>query len=245
MGKDAYPPEFLKRLEAVRGKRSRIVVDHILKHGHITSEDLQRTYGYEHPPRAVRDVREQGIPIETFAVQNAEGMRIAAYRFGDPSQVRAHRLSGRSVLPKAFKRSLVDRHGPRCAVCLCVHEGRYLQLDHRVPYEVAGDAAEGERDPDEFMLLCGSCNRAKSWSCEHCPNLLEEQDRAICETCYWAHPERYKHIALRDIRRVEVVWTEDEVEVYERLKARAEAVHVEMPEYVKAVLKKRARGKRG
>lgn len=245
MGKDAYPPEFLKRLEAVRGKRSRIVVEHILKHGHITSEDLQRTYGYEHPPRAVRDVREQGIPIETFAVQSAEGRRIAAYRFGDPSRVRAHRLSGRSVFPKALKRSLVDHHGPRCAVCLCVHEGRHLQVDHRVPYEVAGDAAEGERDPGAFMLLCGSCNRAKSWSCEHCPNWLEERDPAICDTCYWARPDNYKHIGLRDIRRVEVVWTEDEVEVYERVKAKARAAHTELPDFVKSVIEKHVRGKRG
>lgn len=45
------PKAFLERLKAVKGKRSRTVVDHILKHGHITTEDLKDTYRYDHPPR--------------------------------------------------------------------------------------------------------------------------------------------------------------------------------------------------
>lgn len=43
---------------------------------------------------------------------------------------------------------------------------RDLQIDHRVPYEVAGES--NELKTEDFMLLCGSANRAKSWSCEHC-----------------------------------------------------------------------------
>jgi hypothetical protein len=44
------------------------VIDHILQYGFITTEDLENTYGYNHPPRAARDVREAGIPLETFKV---------------------------------------------------------------------------------------------------------------------------------------------------------------------------------
>ena len=47
-------------------KRPRTVIGHILQHGFITSEELHSIYGYDHPPRAARDVREYGIPLETF-----------------------------------------------------------------------------------------------------------------------------------------------------------------------------------
>lgn len=55
-----YPPEFLKLLESVDAKRPRTVIDHILEHGEITTEELKTIYGYNHPPRAIRDVREIG-----------------------------------------------------------------------------------------------------------------------------------------------------------------------------------------
>ncbi|WP_369334486.1 helix-turn-helix domain-containing protein [Candidatus Thiosymbion oneisti] len=54
-------------LESVEAKRPKTVIDHILKHGQITTEELKDTYGYNHPPRATRDVREQGIPIKTLS----------------------------------------------------------------------------------------------------------------------------------------------------------------------------------
>lgn len=181
-------------------------------------------------------MREQGIPLETFTVNNAAGKPIAAYRFGDPSKVRSNVLNGRSVLPKKLKETLIGQHGSHCAICLCEHEDRYLQIDHRIPYEIAGDHAESKPNPDEFMLVCGSCNRAKSWSCEHCPNWLEEQVSEVCAACYWATPDDYKHLALRQVRRLEVVWTEAEVQTFDRLRTKAKAAHAEMPDYVKAIV---------
>jgi hypothetical protein len=53
MTPQAYPPEFLKLLESVDAKRPKTVIDHILKHGQITTEDLKNAYGYNHPPRAI------------------------------------------------------------------------------------------------------------------------------------------------------------------------------------------------
>ena len=35
----------------VLAKRAKTVIDHILKHGHITTEELKNLYGYDHPPR--------------------------------------------------------------------------------------------------------------------------------------------------------------------------------------------------
>lgn len=212
--------ELLQLLKTIKGKRARIVVDHILEHGFITTEELEVQYGYKHPPRAVRDVREQGVPLETFNTKNAEGRTIAAYRFGDPSQIRQGKIGGRRVLSKDFRKRLVLEIGSKCSICLQDYEVRYLQVDHRIPYEVAGDTAI--QNIVDYMFLCGSCNRAKSWSCEHCSNWLELKNPELCKTCYWANPDSYQHIALRPIRRLDIVWTEGEVEDYKQLKLLAE-----------------------
>jgi hypothetical protein len=68
---------------SVTAKRPKTVIAHILEHGFITTEELKEKYGYNHPPRAVRDVRENGIPIENFRVTGSDGRKIAAYRFGE------------------------------------------------------------------------------------------------------------------------------------------------------------------
>lgn len=237
MNEDQYPKEFLERLRAVTHKRAKTVIEHILQYGFITTEELKTTYGYDHPPRAARDVRELGIPLETFRVKSAEGRSIGAYRFADLSQVRGDRLAGRQVFSKAFKEQLIEKLGSRCSICLEPYESRYLQVDHRVPYEVAGDAPGDERSTEEYMLLCGSCNRAKSWSCEHCTNWIELKQPELCLSCYWAHPQAYKHIALRPIRRLDVVWNEDEVETFEQLRQKAANSAESVPDYVKAVLR--------
>ena len=53
-----YSDEFLKLLDSITAKRPKTVIQHILKHGFITSQELKDLYGYNHPPRAIRDVRE-------------------------------------------------------------------------------------------------------------------------------------------------------------------------------------------
>jgi hypothetical protein len=227
----------LERLKAIKSKRPKTVIDHILQYGFITTE-LEQKYGYRHPPRAARDVREQGIPLETFRVKNKEGRTIAAYRFADLSEIHRDRLGGRKAFSKEFKDSLIRKAGSNCSVCLEQYEKRYLQIDHRIPYQVAGDVDHARRVASNYMLLCGSCNRAESWSCEHCANWLEEKSPQVCQSCYRAHPESYKHIALRIIRRLDVIWTEHKVAVYEKLRRRVEALDETMPDYVKAVIKK-------
>ena len=61
--------EFLRLLDSITAKRPKTVIQHILKHGFITSQELKDLYGYNHPPRAIRDVREYGIPIDTYRVK--------------------------------------------------------------------------------------------------------------------------------------------------------------------------------
>jgi len=235
MVKQELPKEFLDRLNNVTGKRSRVVVDHILEHGCITTEELEEKYGYNHPPRAIRDVREQGIPLDMFKVTNKQGRKIAAYRFGNLTELRD--LNGRKALPKTLKQNLIVQKGSRCSICRTRFESTVLQVDHRIPFEVSGEVINPLIHNEEYMLLCGSCNRAKSWSCEHCPNWKETRDQSICESCYWSDPECYKHIGLRKIRRLDIIWDEHEIELYEILIQKAQADHKSMPDYVKKVLR--------
>jgi hypothetical protein len=229
--------EIRRLLKEISNKRARIVIEHILAHGFVTTEELEKEYGYNHPPRAARDVRESGIPLETFRVKHSDGRTIAAYRFGDIAQIRSGRLQGRQTFPKNFKDILYEKQAGKCAVCSNRFEGRYLQIDHRVPYEVIGDS-QGNLNLDDFQLICASCNRAKSWSCEHCDNWLEEKSPNICSSCYWANSENYVHIALREIRRVDIVWEDDEIQVYEKLKQQARQNETLLPEFVKKAVKK-------
>lgn len=217
----------------VEAKRARTVIDHILEHGIITNEELSDLYGYDHPPRAIRDVRENGIPLITHNVTSPKtGRRMGAYTFDDISKIKAGRVGGRKAFSKQFKQELIALYGSRDTITSEALDERYLQIDHRVPYEVAGDDG-GPLDPRDFMLLDASSNRAKSWSCEHCDNFLTKHNPAICQACFWASPEDYSHIAETPSRRVELVWTGTEVAAFERLKGAAKANGIELASYIK------------
>jgi len=244
MTKDNWPKDFLKLLHSVKAKRPRTVIENILEHGQITTEELKDIYGYNHPPRAIRDVREQGIPIITFRVTGSDGRKIAAYKFGDPTELRSTQLSGRTAFSSNSRTILIEKYGSRCNIYLEEFPERELQIDHRIPVEIAGDNGQLSDDPDEYMLLCGSANRAKSWSCENCRN-WEIKEAENCQSCYWAYPENYKHIAMRDIRRIDVMWTEKQTSEYDRLKAESEKVGEELPEYVKQVIRNHFKQKNG
>jgi len=230
-----FSKEFLAKCKSVTAKRPRTVIDHLLRHGQITTEELKAKYGYNHPPRAIRDVKEQGIPLERFTVKDTTGRSIAAYRFGDPSQVRSRRFDGRTALSKKIKEQLIAKYGCRCFIYLEEMSEATLQMDHRVPFEIAGESS-GELNPEDFMLLCGSANRAKSWSCEHCENRITGKNPAVCLTCYWAHPENYTHVATVPVRRLDLIWQGESIKQYERLKADAAKASVTMPDYVKSIL---------
>lgn len=232
-----YPVEFLDLLKSVEAKRPKTVIEHILQYGQITTEELKNKYGYNHPPRAIRDVREQGIPLKMFRVTGSDGRKIAAYTFGDPSEVRTAQLSGRTAFSSRLKNALIEKYGARCNIYLEPFPVRELQIDHRIPFEIAGDGANLTDDVGEYMLLSASANRAKSWSCEHCPN-WKKKEMATCSDCYWAYPESYRHIATRDIRRLDLLWSGEDVAVYDTLIKEAEKVKEELPEYVKNVLRK-------
>ena len=221
---------------SVTAKRPKTVIDHILEHGFITTEELKEKYGYNHPPRAVRDVRENGIPIETFRVTGSDGRKIAAYRFGEYDKQNIKKLFGKTGLSKKIRQALIQKYGCKCFIYLEEVDERELQIDHRVPFEVGGDGGGDELNADDFMLLSASANRAKSWSCEHCENWQGLKDNQVCISCYWAYPENYTHIAMRQIRRIDLLWEGEDIEIYQNLKDQAINLDKEIPAYVKSII---------
>lgn len=210
-----YSKKILDRLNAVTAKRPRTVIQHILKYGYFTTEELENLYGYKHTPRAARDVREQGIPIEMYRVKSTDGRSIGAYRFGDLTKIdnNVSKEKGRTVLSKALKSALIDKYGSKYFVYSQPMDERMLQIDHRIPYEISG---EQDENIEHYMLLSPSANRAKSWTCEHCPN-WEHKDTAFCIGCFWAYPESYTHIAGKNQRQIIVTFTGNEIEDYNGL----------------------------
>lgn len=76
MTKPKLPPEFVNLCRSVTAKRPKTVIRHILKHGFITTQELKERYGYNHPPRAAREVKEHEIPLEMFRGKAATAARL-------------------------------------------------------------------------------------------------------------------------------------------------------------------------
>lgn len=222
-----------------KNKRAIAVLEVLLDKGAISTDDIQ-ALGYNHPPRAVGDVRDAGIPLITGSATSQTGKRMAVYTFGRPSDVQDGRVGGRSALPRAFKLKLLQRYGAIDCVTGAKLDERILQIDHRIPYRIAGDVGLADHNVDDYMLLDASSQRAKSWSCEHCPN-MHRRELATCRTCFWAWPESYTHIATVEQRRVELVWQGDEVAAYDALRLLAEKRSTTVAELLKGAVRQIAK----
>ena len=198
--------DFYDKLKSVKGKRARFVIDKIIQDGSCSTEDLKDA-GYEHAPRAKRDVVEAGIPIINDKGVDRSGRRMAVYKFGDWEEYKSKnslaKTKGRNNLTDRLKQKLITENGSVCALYGEEYPEALLQTDHRVPFEIGGDP-DDMMDTSKFMLLSPSANRAKSWACEHCINWTEK-DITMCETCYYASPEDYMHIAGNEERCLDVV----------------------------------------
>ncbi|MFD1357643.1 HNH endonuclease [Fictibacillus halophilus] len=232
MASEKYPKEFLELVQQVSNKRAKFVIEQILKHGQVSTEEIKAA-GYNHPPRAAGDVKDLGIPLRTIRVKDSTGRMIGAYVFEDISNLRNNILNGRKNFPKAFKQALLLHYGNKCEVCNTAFEKRYLQIDHRVPFQVGGDSP---LEVEHYMLVCSPCNRSKSWSCEHCDNWLRTKNPEICKSCYWGNPKEHEHIALRRVKRADIMFEDDEVGIYAEVKTRADKEGVSVQSYIKKYL---------
>lgn len=199
-------------------KRAADVLKVMLDKGSISTDEIN-DLGYNHPPRAIGDVRDAGIPVITGKGTSRSGQRMAVYSLGAATDIQEGRVGGRSALPKKFKVALVAHYGAIDCITGAALDERVLQIDHRVPYRIAGDVGLADHDVGAYMLLDASSRRAKSWSCENCPNMAPSmRDPAICSRCFWAFPEDYDHIAMQQIRRTDIAWQGDDVMVHDKVR---------------------------
>ena len=105
-----------KLIASITAKRARTVLDHILKHGKITTADLKTRYGYSHPPRAARDVREAGIALKTTRETGSDGRPMAVYSIDEEATLHGVK-GGRMAFPKSLRDALVTRDGEQCNLC--------------------------------------------------------------------------------------------------------------------------------
>lgn len=181
-------------------KRAREVARIILDRGSCTTSDLEEL-GYKHAPRAVKDLKDAGVEILT-----------AMESYTDPSngqQKRRARYAVVGVDPskesrRQFSKAISDavKTPGKCEVC---GSPPPLQVDHRIPFDIAGETYP--HVVSELMPLCPSCNRSKSWTCEHCPN-WKVKHKEMCRTCMWASPREYKHVAGEERREVRITLTD-------------------------------------
>ena len=187
----------------------------ICRNGFVTTDQIRRA-GYAHPPRAVQDVRDAGVPVVTTMVILADGTRMGSYAFGDPIAT-GPGSGSRKAIPKKVKTGLLERTESRCGWDGTEMLSNALQVEHRVPFGVSS-AAEGDWDLDDFGLACGSCNMAKKKACGECPNFRGAKDPDVCRSCYWAVPDDHSHVATVHRRRLDLVWDGAETALFDALR---------------------------
>ncbi|MFG3818877.1 hypothetical protein VPK24_14630 [Limnothrix redekei LRLZ20PSL1] len=66
------PDDFLELCRSVTAKRPKAVIDHILQHGFITTEELKEIYGYSHGFSRLSCLKAIGVVV----AQNSVGVRL-------------------------------------------------------------------------------------------------------------------------------------------------------------------------
>lgn len=223
----------LKRISEITDKRPKMLLDGIVANGAFSTDDLKQL-GYNQAPRAAADVRELGIRLKTTIVKNSTGGRMARYTFAD--EPLEFNKQGRQQVPKKLRQKLISDSNGRCDICSAENN---LQIDHKIPYAIAGESDKKQVKP--YQVLCGSCNRTKSWSCEHCEN-MKLRDPAVCRSCYWADQKDYEHVAMRPERRIDVVWVGEETMNFDTLRKQAEKNGRTAAEEIKFLLQRSKKG---
>ncbi len=232
MDKERY-----RKILPMLNKRPRVVLEHILEHGSVSTYELGQL-GYDQPPRAAMDLKDAGIKCAVKYGKHPEtGHRMAIYYLADddsPLEVRG----GRTAFPKQFRLDLFSAYGNRCNICNKVYSTSMLQCDHRTPFILDGEVERLEFD--KFQPLCAPHQRAKSWECEHCPNRVTANER-VCATCFWAIPDGYyTHVATRDERVADITFSgEDDRQLYDHYVELARRRNCSVEEIIKEELRRR------
>lgn len=179
----------------------------MLSNGALTSSEML-SFGHMHPARVIGDVRDQGIPVKTTTIFE-QGKRYASYTLGKARDINRVKFGGRKAIPSYIKDMLVARSGMRCQLSEATLENTDLEVDHRIPFALAGEPVH-PKCPTNYMLLSRSMQMKKSKECAGCPNLKKLKSVDNCKECYWASPEHYTHTAMRQEQVTNINWTDED-----------------------------------
>lgn len=212
------------------GRRARTVLETLLSSGEVSTYDLGKL-GYDQPPRGAQDLKDAGVVLKTTNGRNPEtGNRMVIYSIDYDAPIGTG-MSERRAFPKDFTRKVKELHGNKCCIYRVVYPATVLQVDHRIPFSIAGDPEK--LVVSEFMPLSPSANRSKSWACEHCPNMIEKNPET-CKSCYWAYPDQnFSHIATVEERRLQIVWQGQEIATFEKIEIRAKKMGITVQSLIK------------
>jgi len=180
-------------------KRARWARDDCLQNGFTTLMRIQEVGGYNQRYAVIRDLISAGVPMAASVLQTQNKRRTTLYTF-DPQAFQAQKES-RMPLSDQDMDFLRAKFNFQCNICYTDQHRRTLHADHRIPFDLVGNALYKSEGLPAFQPLCGSCNSKKRQACLDCHN----DDPAECYDCRWAHPEKYTHIALVRERRYEMV----------------------------------------
>lgn len=91
-------------------KRAADVLKVMLDKGSISTDEIN-ALGYNHPPRAIGDVRDAGIPVVTGKGTSRSGQRMAVYSLGVAADIQEGRVFARTSRRQGkIRRSLYVRH---------------------------------------------------------------------------------------------------------------------------------------
>lgn len=120
-------------------KRAREALEIMIQEGSVTTVDLKNRFGFNHPPRAMGDLKDAGVPFtKTMVKVEGESRRVARYELLDDINV-AKANKPRKVIPKKVKTELIAKYGKQCQICGGTFSSQALQVDHRIPFRINGD----------------------------------------------------------------------------------------------------------
>ena len=188
--------EYVKDIYDNLYPRAKAAADLLMNKGIITKYDFESTnVPISQAPRAIRDLKDHGIPIKTLERVNVpqSKSKVSQYTFGDVADITVANKYGRMYNPTGMKDRLAKLHGNVCVFCGKELSGKDRELDHKLPVNIFGDLSPVERlNPDNYQLVCRKCNRLKREATSHGAFDDRQDGMEVVEHNYWYDPVQYR-----------------------------------------------------
>ena len=96
--------------------------------------------------------------------------------------------------------------------------------------------------PKEFLALCASVTAKRPKTVidhivKHGQITTEDLKNTCGLSCYWAYPENHQHVAMKQMRRVDVAWQGEETAEFDAVKQAATAAGKTPADFIKEAVR--------